>query len=410
MDKSPNNTDVLIIGGGIAGLALAAILGQAGIRIHIVDPFPPAPLKDTKPSGRTIALMQGSLNIIRASGVWDKISSHATAMETMRIIDDSAPGQKTLEVEFPASDIGLKEFGFNVPNSVLRAALFDKLHTIKNVMLDMPNALETYEVQDGVITASLKDGKTIHARLIVGADGKKSRVREIAGIGADTHDYGQSAVTCVINHSRSHNNTSTEFHRPGGPFALVPLQGNQSSVVWVERSERAEELKRLKKDEFIQTLQDATNNILGGVTLESGPECWPLSSLKAKSLTAPRMALMAEAAHVMSPITAQGLNLSLRDVAALAETIADSLRLGLDIGSKAVLDKYEKRRRIDINTRVFGIDRLNKIVSTDLLPLKDLRRTGLKAVEKIEPLRKLAMQQGLSPHMDEGRLARGEAL
>lgn len=403
-------TDVLIIGGGIAGLALGVIMGRAGIPVHIVDPQAPKPLAQTTGSGRTVALMQSSLNIIRATGVWDHVKEHATRMRTMRIIDDSVPGEKNLAVEFHAEDIGYEEFGFNVPNSYLRAALYEAAQNTKTITLDVPGTLVSYEADDTFVRAVLQNGKAIEAKLLVGADGRNSKVRDLAGITASMHDYGQSALTCVINHSRSHDNTSTEFHRSGGPLALVPLQGNQSSVVWVEKTERAEEIKRLKKEDFTQTLQDLTNNILGGITLETGPDCWPLSSLKAKSLTAPRMALMAEAAHVMSPITAQGLNLSLRDVAALAETIADSLRLGLDIGSKSVLDSYEKRRRIDIGTRVFGIDSLNRIVSTDSAPLKDLRRAGLRAVDKIEPLRRLAMEQGLSPHADEGRLARGESL
>lgn len=410
MDKKALETDILIAGGGIAGLTLAALLGQAGLRVHIVDPAPPESLKETKPSARTIALMQGSLNIIRASSVWDKVAPFATPMKAMRIIDDSAPGQKVLDVEFPAEDLGLSEFGFNVPNSILRAALCDRIKTIKSITSSMPDAVIDYEADETGAVATLKSGQKIRARLIVGADGRNSKIREIAGIGTDVRDYGQSAITCIINHSRSHNNVSTEFHRPGGPFALVPLQGNQSAVVWVERTARAEELLRLKKNEFLETLQEATNDILGGVTLESGPQAWPLSAMKAKSLTAPRLALMAEAAHVMSPITAQGLNLSLRDVAALAETVVDHARLGLDIGSETLLKTYEKRRRIDIHTRAFGIDRLNRIVSTELAPLKDLRRIGLKAVDKIGPLKHLAMEQGLSPHMDEGRLARGEAL
>ena len=222
--------------------------------------------------------------------------------------------------------------------------------------------------------------------------------------------YDQSAITCLINHSRSHSNTSTEFHRENGPMALVPLPGNQSSVVWVEKTETAQDLIKLKKQDFEQTLQDKTQDILGGITLEVGPECWPLCSIQAESLTASRVALIAEAAHVMSPITAQGLNLSLRDVAALAESIVDAARLGLDIGSQSVLRTYEKRRRIDIETRVFGVDTMNHVVSTDILGLKRLRRAGLKSLDTLYPLKTLAMQVGLAPRIDQSRLAKGDSL
>jgi 2-octaprenyl-6-methoxyphenol hydroxylase len=188
------------------------------------------------------------------------------------------------------------------------------------------------------------------------------------------------------------------------------MDGNTSSVVWIEPSERADKFMRLKKDEFTQALQEQAHNMLGAILLESNPECWPLRTLKAKRLTAPRAVLMAEAAHVLSPITAQGLNLSLRDVAALAETIVDAARAGLDIGSTSVLNTYENRRRVDINTRVFGVDGMNKIVSTNRDALKGLRRAGLKTLDSITPLKKIAMRIGLAPEIDNGRLAKGQKL
>ena len=172
----------------------------------------------------------------------------------------------------------------------------------------------------------------------------------------------------------------------------------------------ADELVALRKEEFTQALQNLSKDILGGITLETGPECWPLYSIKAKDLTAPRIVLIAEAAHVMSPITAQGLNLSLRDVATLAETIADAMRVGLDPGHAIILEKYLRRRRMDVNTRVFGVDSMNRIVSTDADFIKGLRRGALKAIDSIPAFKKLAMQTGLAPQLDLGRLAKGDAL
>ena len=411
MPDTQVNTDILIVGGGIAGLALAALLGRAGIRVRLIEPFPPKPLAEIKPSGRTVALMDSSLNIIKATGVWPLVADISNPLETMRIIDDSRAGNDSkIEIEFPARDIGLPQFGFNVPNAPLRSALYQTVQGLKNITLHAPAALKSFDVLDNGVHATLEDGTVINASLIVGADGRNSLVRQISGIESTDHDYKQKAITCLINHSRAHGNVSTEFHRPAGPFALVPLPGNQSSVVWVEEQNRADQLIALKKEEFTQALQAQTQDILGGITLETGPECWPLHTIKAKAITAPRTAIMAEAAHVMSPITAQGLNLSLRDVASLAETIVDAMRNGLDAGSKVILDKYARRRRMDMNTRVFGVDGMNRIVSTDAPLVKGLRRAGLKTLDAVAPLKTFAMQTGLAPQLDLGRLAKGEAL
>lgn len=402
-------TDIVIIGGGVAGLTLAALLGGAGIDVAVVDPHKPAPLKKTVASGRTVALMQSSLNILKATGIWEVLAPLSNPMQMMRIIDDSDAVRDPIEIEFPASDIGMEQFGYNIPNAPLRASLFERVLNIKNVTF-LEDGFDGYSAQKNGVIVDLTSKTTIQAKLIIGADGRNSPVREAAGIGAQVKKYDQSAITCLINHSRSHNNTSTEFHRTHGPMALVPLPGNQSSVVWVEKTEKANSTIRLKKEEFQQALQDKTNGVLGGITLETGPECWPLCSIKAKALTADRLALVAEAAHVMSPITAQGLNLSLRDVAAMAESILDAARLGLDIGSANVLQTYEKRRRMDVETRVFGVDAMNRVVSTEALGLKRLRRAGLKSLDALLPLKTLSMHVGLAPQMDQGRLAKGEAL
>lgn len=403
--------DILIIGGGVAGLTLAILLGKAGVKVHIVEPFPPKSFSDTPISSRTVALMHSSLNVLHACGLEDFCAEYGTKMEVMRIIDDSISGQDVIVSEFDAFDIGQPYFSMNIPNSILRARLYEDAGTLKNITIHEGCSLEDYNVQPSThVQARLSDGNTIDAPLIVGADGRGSLVRKIAGINASKKEYGQSAVTCVLNHSKSHNNTSTEFHRPGGPFALVPMAGNQCSVVWVEPTEKADALLEIPKDAFEQALQEATNDILGAITLETPPQSWPLCAITAKSLTAPRVALIAEAAHVMSPITAQGLNLSLRDVATLAETIIDAMRVGSDHGNETTLRRYEGRRRFDINTRTFGVNGMNQIVSNDKMPIKDLRRTGLKIVDRFSPVKMIAMQHGLAPQLDQGRILKGEAL
>ncbi len=406
--EKSQSSDVLITGAGIAGLALGCILGIQGANVALIDPQPPESIKKTPISGRTIALMLSSLNVIRAAGLNDFPETYGTPLRIMRLIDDSIPGQPVIQSEFEAGEIGLPCFGMNIPNNLLRASLFEKFCALPGTSFHK-TSLAGFSAAN-VITAALANGETLKAPLIIGADGRNSPVRKIAGIETWKKDYGQTAITCIINHSRSHNNTSTEFHRPGGPFALVPMLGNQSAIVWVDRTEKAQIFLKLRRAEFEQALQERTNNILGGITLETTPEGWPLCSIKAKRLTAPRIALMGEAAHVMSPIAAQGLNLSLRDAATLAETIIDALRLGLDAGSETILKSYERRRTADIATRVMGVNSMNQIVSTEYPALKDLRRSGLKLTTRIPALKRFAMTHGLAPSLDQDRILKGKAV
>ncbi|MBX2834359.1 MAG: FAD-dependent monooxygenase [Micavibrio sp.] len=402
-----NQIDIIISGGGIAGTTLALLLAQSDFDVALIEPFPP---KQPGQSARTVALMQSSLNVINAcDGIWAEIADLATPMEKMRLIDISRPVKEPVISEFAASDIDMNAFGYNIPNDHLRFSLFEKAKTHKRVTL-FADALESYELSSSHIKVRLADGKVIDGRLIIGADGRGSKVREIADIKAKKKPYDQIAITCLINHNRSHENTSTEFHKSGGPLALVPLIGNQSSVVWVENKERAEEIIRLPKSEVEEMLMEKSQNILGAITLEGGLESWPLCTIKAEKLTAPRCALIAEAAHVMSPITAQGLNLSLRDVAALAEILVDHARLGLDIGSASVLQKYEALRFHDVGSRIFGVDGMNKLVSSDRKGVKELRRLGLKAIDNLPLLKNYAMQIGLAPQKDLSRLGKGGVL
>jgi len=402
--------DIVISGAGAAGLSLGVLLARAGLSVAIVDPVDKKALSDDALSGRTVALMNASLNILRATGVWPALEGISNPLKVMQIIDISRAKGDPLTEPFEAADIGEEQYGFNIPNNALRAALFHAASEESNITLYLGRKLDGYNVTGSRVVATLDDGERIESALLVGADGRNSAVREIAGIGVTRKEYGQSAITCVINHSKAHNDTSTEFHRAQGPLALVPLPGNQSSIVWVNDSARSDDLIKLKKHDFEAALQAESRDILGGITLEVNPASWPLCSVQAKSITAARVALVAEAAHVMSPITAQGLNLSLRDVAGLAESIVDAARVGQDIGAQATLDGYAKRRRFDIETRAFGVDHMNRIVSNDIEAIKGLRHAGLKTLSALPPLKRFAMRVGLAPAIDEGRLARGEEL
>lgn len=406
--KSDIQADIIVSGAGPAGLTLSLLLGRAGFKVALIDAEPPSEIRTDEPSGRTAALLNTSINVIKAAGLWDTLQDYATPLKLMKIIDDSTIGNTSdAAITFRAEDSGQECFGYNIPNSFLRLALANKVPEVKNLTRLAPAKLKTYKIDGSKVLATLEDGRKISASLIIGTDGRNSIVRKISKIEVKTHDYGQIAMTCLIDHTKPHNFTSTEFHRSGGPFTFVPMPGNQSSIVWVEKTEDAKKYLAMKKADYERAIQDRTNGYLGTVSLKSNPESWPLMMLSAEKFVGDRAVIAAEASHVMSPIGAQGLNLSLRDIATLAETLTDAARLGEDIGAKTVLERYERRRRLDIKSHVIGIDGYNRIVANDLSFLKDLRRLGLKSVEKIPGLKQVAMQQGLMPSMDEGRLING---
>ncbi len=408
-EKEKTNCDVLISGGGVPGLTLAILLGDLGLDVVVCDPHPPEFSAVLKPDGRTAALMAGSINILKAASVWEDCAVHGAALETLSIIEEGHGKAKPVRADFRAGDIGLPCFGFNMPNNILRAALFDRACKHRKIIF-LKTEIEDIASDDLGITTTLSGGKIMRARILVGADGRNSRVRTLAGIDIKDYPCGQQAITCLIGHSKPHNNISSEFHRSGGPFTLVPLPGQVSSVVWVEHDRDIDRFMKLRRQDFEFALQERTSNLLGKIHLVTSPESWPLKLMRATSFIAPRMALMAEAAHVVHPLGAQGLNLSLRDVAVLAEEIADAARNGLDIGSLTTLRRYEFRRRADVITRLMGSGGLNKIVSNDLGLLRELRRAALHTVDSTSSLRRFAMHEGVMPGYDDSRLSRGESL
>lgn len=391
-----NKMDIIIAGGGISGLTAALLFARKGFDVCVLEPFPLPSLDNITPGNHTSALMNGSTAVLEQTGAWKDCAPYIAPLETLRIIDDSTSTKNAITADFHADEIAQDQFGMNVPNNVLRAALVKQVVATKNITVHTAK-LVSCDPQAAGISAALDNGETINAKLLVGADGRKSAVRNAVGIGCKEKDYDQRAIICRLDHTKPHNETSTEFHRPSGPFTLVPLPGMQSSLVWVDTAENIEQFMAMNKTAFRQAIQDRSNGVLGEITLQSDPEAWPLIRQKADRLTAPRTVLIAEAAHVIHPLGAQGLNLSLRDVETLVDIVMNAAKLGLDFGSQTILNKYETARRQDIQGRVWGTDGLTQLLCTNSMFIKTLRRRGLKAASTIPPLKKLLMREGLSP-------------
>lgn len=380
---------ITIIGGGVPGLTTAILLAKAGCEVILVERGTLPTQADIKPTSRTAALMNSSIAVLKNTGAWQIMAEYATPLTGLSIVDDSRfprGGDRMIRQDFKAHETGQTEFGFNIPLLPMTAVLAEKAKVTENLTI-----LEN-------TTVTQDHPAIMNANLVIGADGRKSVVRKWAGIGVREHGYDQSAITCLITHSLPHHNTSTEFHRGGGPCTFVPAGEKMSAVVWAEENDQAEEFLKLPKDAFLQALQERSRGILGQITdVIVAPSVWPLMMLRADALVAPKTALIAEAAHVMSPIGAQGLNLSLRDVDDLVTCLKEAMQTGQDVGGITVLKNYERLRRADTGLRVRGVDMFHRIVANKNPILAGLRRFGLQALDFAPPLRGFLIEEGWAP-------------
>jgi 2-octaprenyl-6-methoxyphenol hydroxylase len=400
--KSGSFFDVGIIGAGPAGLAAALALGRLGLRVLAVGAAP------GKPDTRTAALFGGSVTLLENLGIGDACRTAGTEIHGIRIIDDMGGLLRAPEVTFTAAEAGVDRFGYNVPNVALVEALRARAAADPAVTLLDASAAHLVPGTDSV-ELQLADGRLLTARLVVGADGRHSLCRQAAGITARTWTYAQSAVTCTFAHQRPHHGISTEFHRPAGPLTVVPSPGLSSSLVWVERPEAAARLVELDEHAFRGALEERLHGLLGPVG-DLGPRgVFPLSGLSAATAGRRRIALVGEAAHVIPPIGAQGLNLGLRDVACLADCVADAQAAGADIGGDGVLEAYGRMRRTDIASRIWGIDLLNRSLLATAAPVQTLRGFGLHLLKAFAPARRLAVREGLGPSFIAPRLMQPRA-
>lgn len=391
-------TDILISGGGVAGLTAAAAFGSAGFSVICVDPEPPVTSATvTGADLRSTAFLQPAVEVLQAAGLWGKLCPHAAPLQIMRIIDAGGAQNEPRRIkDFNASDVSDLPFGYNLPNWLLRREMVARLGELPNVDFRPGVATKSVLTRETEARVTLTDGTAVSARLLIGADGRNSFVRQALGIGVRTWRYGQKALTFAVTHPIPHDNVSTEIHRTGGPFTLVPLPDRDglpaSAVVWMSDGPDIQRLHALDTAEFESAINARSCHILGPLTLASPRMIWPIISQMADALTGTRTALMAEAAHVMPPIGAQGLNMSLTDISTLLDLARATPGT---LGDAAMLHAYEKVRHRDIQTRVIGIDALNRASMLGAPALRDLRGAGLGALYAVTPLRKTLMRVGL---------------
>jgi 2-octaprenyl-6-methoxyphenol hydroxylase len=382
--------DVVVIGGGPAGLTAAIALAATGARTALLARRSPYP------DNRTTALLGPSIDLLERLEVWPRCRSHAAALQTMRLVDDTGRLFRAPEVRFSSQEIGLEQFGYNIENRSLMVALEERAAEMAVLTRfdDEATAIEPLET-----TVSIRTGKgdRLAARLVVGADGRQSASRQAAGIAINRRDLHQSALTFNIAHSRPHANVSTEFHTPHGPCVFVPLPGNRCSVVWVSTTREAERLMSLGDDELSEAAETQSHSILGRVHVEAGRSLFPLAIERPTKFASHRVALVGESAHVLPPIGAQGLNMGLRDAADIADIAGKAIALGEDPGSPSVLDRYQSARRSDVTSRMIAIDIANRSLLADFLPVQSLRAAGMHLLGGFGPLRRLAMREGLAP-------------
>ncbi|WP_137044818.1 UbiH/UbiF family hydroxylase [Pseudolabrys sp. FHR47] len=397
------NPEAIVVGRGPAALTAAIALAEAGVSTVLAGKRPP------RTDNRTTALLASSITALEKLGVWDLCADKAAPLITMRLVDATGRLWRAPEVKFDAYEIDLDAFGYNIENPVLIDALEQRAGSLSNVRLIDDEVIAVEPADDDVIV-ELKSGERLSAPLVVGADGRNSMSRTAAGIELSNRPYKQVALTVCLTHTRPHHDTSTEFHTASGPFTLVPLPGNRSSLVWVLRPADADAIAELSDEELALEIEAMAHSILGKMTVEPGRALFPLSVQTARRFGARRIALVGEAAHVVPPIGAQGLNLGLRDAVTIAELAATAKDDGRDIGGADVLAAYEKARRGDVTSRGMVIDIANRTLLSDFLPLQGLRGLGLFALDKIGPLRRAVMREGIAPRFGRPRLMRDETV
>ncbi|WP_372990379.1 FAD-dependent monooxygenase [Sulfitobacter sp.] len=405
------DTDIAIVGGGLNGPALGLALAQAGLRVTIIDRLHTQDRKSPDFDGRSYALALTSTRLLDGIGVWDAVADHAQPMLEIKVTDGRAgEGPSPFFMHFDHAEIEEGPMGHMVEDRHLRRALMEAVATCDTITVLDGETVTAQAVDPSGVTLTLASGNTVRAKLLVGADGRASGTADRAAIKRIGWDYGQTALVCAIAHEKPHAGIAHQFFMPPGPLAILPLTENRSSIVWSETAENAARIHALSDDAYLDVLRPRFGDFLGQISLAGARYTYPLGLSLAHSMVAPRVALLGDAAHGVHPIAGQGLNAGLRDVAALAEVIADAQRRGQDIGSPTVLDQYQLWRRFDNTALALATDSFNRLFSNDNPLLRIARDIGMAAINALPGARRGFIREAAGLTGDLPRLMRGEAL
>lgn len=408
-EKTPEKTDVLIAGGGYVGMVTAVAIKASAphLSVTVVDG---APLDMWKKDPRASSIAAAAVRMLKQLGCWQEIEERAQPITDMVITDSrTSDPVRPVFLTFEGDVEPGEPFGFMVENHILNTALHKRAAELGIQFIGATSVL-SFDNQPNAITAPLSDGQVFTAKLLIAADGARSKLRDMAGIKTVNWDYGQSGIVCNVKHEKPHHGRAIEHFLPSGPFAILPLTNNRSSLVWTERTEDAERL--LKEDDFVfeAELEQRFGHHLGAITVENLRRAFPLGLTLVREYVKPRFALVGDAAHRIHPIAGQGMNLGFRDAAAIAEIIVETDRLGLDIGSFAALERYQSWRRFDTVQMGITTDILTRLFSNDSSALRTLRTIGLGLVDRLPPMKQYFIKQAAGLTKDRPRLLNGDAI
>jgi 2-octaprenyl-6-methoxyphenol hydroxylase len=408
----PRSCDILIAGGGFVGLALSLALAKLmapDFRIVLVDAERLDPASLSKDDARASALSAGTVHLVEALGVWQVLDARAQPFISIEITD--APLDAELRPHLVGFDAELNSGepgAFMIENADLRRALAEAVLAESAIEIISPDSVASFAVAPFAVTATLASRGEIEARLLVAADGKRSRLREQAGIKCVSWSYPQTGIVTTVSHSKPHHGKAVQHFLPSGPFAILPLKGSRSSIVWSEEKARAAEIMAGDEASFLAELTRRFGDHLGGIELAGPRQSFPLDLQIARNFVGDRFVLIGDAAHAVHPLAGQGLNIGMRDVAALAEILVEGARLGLDLGSPVLLERYERWRRFDSALSATAMDGLNRLFSNDSAPLRLLRDLGLGIVDRAPPLKRFFVREAAGLTGDVPRLLKGE--
>ncbi|ETD87043.1 UbiH/UbiF/VisC/COQ6 family ubiquinone biosynthesis hydroxylase [Rhodobacter capsulatus] len=401
--------DVLIAGGGLNGPALALALAGAGLSVTVIDAAPAQRRADDAFDGRAYALALASQKLLAALGVWPAVADQAQPINDVKAFD-GRPGEGAAPffLHFDSRELDQKPVGYMLEDRFLYRAFLAAMEANPRITLISETSVVAQEVLPGSIRVTLSNGESLSGRVLIGADGRRSGVAERAGIGREGWGYGQTALVAALAHEKPHEGIAYQLFMPNGPLAILPLTGNRSSIVWSETDANAAVIAKLSDDDFMELVRPRFGDFLGKISLVGPRFTYPLNLTLARAYAADRVALVGDAAHGVHPIAGQGLNLGLRDVAALAEVLIGAMRRGEDIGSIHTLECYQMWRRFDATTLALGMDTVNKLFSNDNPILRAGRDLGMGLVQAIGPLRRGFMRQaaglaGPQPKLLQGR-------